>query len=226
MLKKETDDNHLPSIRSPFNLTFCTQEKQLIEEENTRLNTLKIQNRWKEILKLGKEIAIILSRCIKSHKLLNAYFCLAKSDELKKEIEILRQVQSRRLDRKQAAIRNLKTYINESEDQFSNALQQHLINVDILIDLQNSRLETLKEQFQGDLSNLETEFNAERMKLQADHAKDRADILGIMARAEHEFQENEADAKHEYSSVRDDVKNKVRIVFCYMEYAYTNLCLM
>ncbi len=128
---------------------------------------------------------------------------------MKKEIEILRQVQSRRLDKKQAAIRNLKTYLKESENQFSNALQQHLINVDILIDLQNSRLETLKEQFQGDLSTLENEFNHERIKLQANHAKDRADILGIMARAEHEFQENEADAKHEYSSIRDDVKNKV-----------------
>lgn len=44
--------------------------------------------------------------------------------------------------------------------------------------------------------------------MQTDHAKERADILGIMARAEHEFQENEADAKHEYSSIRDDVKNK------------------
>jgi hypothetical protein len=45
--------------------------------------------------------------------------------------------------------------------------------------------------------------------LQAEHAKERADVLGIMARADHEFQEAEADAKHEYSSVRDDVKNKV-----------------
>lgn len=48
------------------------------------------------------------------------------------------------------------------------------------------------------------------MKLQTEHAKERVDILGIMARAEHEFQENEADAKHEYSSVRDDVKTKVK----------------
>lgn len=47
------------------------------------------------------------------------------------------------------------------------------------------------------------------MKLQAQNAKDRIDILGIMARAEHEFQETEADAKHEYSSIRDDVRNKV-----------------
>jgi dynein regulatory complex subunit 2 len=39
--------------------------------------------------------------------------------------------------------------------------------------------------------------------------KERSDIMGILARAEHEFQESEADAKHEYSSIRDDVKNKV-----------------
>lgn len=55
---------------------------------------------------------------------------------------------------------------------------------------------------------LDTEFTSERVKLQAQHAKERADILGIMARAEHEFQEVEADARHEYSSVKDDVKNK------------------
>lgn len=46
------------------------------------------------------------------------------------------------------------------------------------------------------------------MKLQAQHAKEKSDILGIMTRAEHEFQEVEADARHEYSSVKDDVKNK------------------
>ncbi|KAJ3306390.1 Dynein regulatory complex subunit 2 [Kappamyces sp. JEL0829] len=132
----------------------------------------------------------------------------AKSEEIKKEIEVLKQVQSRRLDRKQAAIQNLKTYVRESEEQFSNALQQHLINIDTLIELQNSRLETARGHFQADLATLENEFNTERMKLQTDHAKDRTDILGIMARAEHEFQESEADAKHEYSSVKDDVKNK------------------
>lgn len=50
-----------------------------------------------------------------------------------------------------------------------------------------------------------------RIKLQTQHAKEKADILGIMARAEHEFQEVEADARHEYSSVKDDVKNKVSL---------------
>ncbi|KAJ3323390.1 Dynein regulatory complex subunit 2 [Boothiomyces sp. JEL0866] len=133
---------------------------------------------------------------------------LAKSIELKNQIEILKQIQSRRLDKKQTEIDNLKASMVQSEEQFTNALQFHLINIDTLIDLQNSRLETLISQFDDDLNSLETEFNTERTMLQIQHAKERGDTLGIMMRAEHEFIENEADAKHEYSSVRDDVKNK------------------
>ncbi|KAJ3261122.1 Dynein regulatory complex subunit 2 [Boothiomyces macroporosus] len=159
-------------------------EKRIAEEKIYRLNSLKIQNRWKEIMKQAKSI------------------------ELKNQIEILRQIQSRRLDKKQTEIDNLKASMVQSEEQFTNALQSHLINIDTLIDLQNSRLETLITQFDDDLNALETEFNTERTMLQIQHAKERGDTLGIMMRAEHEFIENEADAKHEYSSVRDDVKNK------------------
>lgn len=86
----------------------------------------------------------------------------AKSIELKNQIEILRQIQSRRLDKKQTEIDNLKASMIQSEEQFTNALQSHLINIDTLIDLQNSRLETLISQFDDDLNALETEFNTER----------------------------------------------------------------
>ncbi len=81
---------------------------------------------------------------------------------MRREIEILSQVQSRRVDRKQAAIQNLKTYAVEAEEQFKNALQHHLINIDTLIGLQTSRLDSLKNQFQAELSSLENEFNTER----------------------------------------------------------------
>jgi ABC-type transporter Mla subunit MlaD len=127
-------------------------------------------------------------------------------------LEILQQVHSRRLDQKNKSIDNLKQYVREADTQFSTALQSHLMNIDTLIDLQNSRLESLRQQFESDLATIDQEFQLERMKLQSDHVKERADILGIMARAEHEFQEAEADAKHEYSSIRDDVKNKVPLI--------------
>ncbi|OAJ38854.1 hypothetical protein BDEG_22753 [Batrachochytrium dendrobatidis JEL423] len=161
-----------------------TMDRIALEEKNFKLNNLKIQNRWREIMKL------------------------AKSDELKKQIQILQQVHDRHLDRKNTTIENLGHDLIEAEEQFSTALQSHLINIDTLIDLQNARLSNLKNRFEGDLNMLDSEFSTERLKLQSHQAKEKADILGIMARAEHEFQESEADARHEYSSIKDDVKNK------------------
>eukprot|EP00842_Homolaphlyctis_polyrhiza_P000154 jgi/Hompol1/1139/HPOL_001068-RA len=160
------------------------KEKLMAEEKNFHLNTLKIQNRWRDIMKI------------------------VKSEELRKHVEILRQVHNRHLDRKNVAIENLDHDLAEAEEQFATALQAHMINIDTLIDLQNYRLSNLKTQFESDLTMIDIEFNTERLKLQGQHTKERSDILGIMARAEHEFQESEADARHEYSSMKDDVKNK------------------
>jgi hypothetical protein len=81
-------------------------------------------------------------------------------------------------------------------------------NADTLVDLQESRLRTLRANFTLDMDALETEFEGERTGLVMQHAREMADILSIMGRMEHDFQEVEADAKHEYSSLKDDVKNK------------------
>jgi dynein regulatory complex subunit 2 len=166
------------------------KEKIAIEEKNYAINQLKIQTRWREIMKL------------------------AKTAELKNQIEILQQAHARHLDRKKLSVGNLDHDLIESEEQYSTALQSHLISIDTLIDLQNSRLDNLRSQFEADVGMLDMEFSTERyihltrLKLQTQHAKEKADILGIMARADNEFQEVEADARHEYSSVKDDVKNK------------------
>jgi hypothetical protein len=74
----------------------------------------------------------------------------------------LRQTHQRQLDRKDAIIRNLEKDVVESDAQYADALQAHLINLDTLIDLQFSRLSTLQRQFDGDLSMLEEEFSTEK----------------------------------------------------------------
>ncbi|KAJ3324163.1 Dynein regulatory complex subunit 2 [Blyttiomyces sp. JEL0837] len=162
------------------------KEKQTIEERHARINLLKIQNKWRELMKL------------------------AKSVELRGQVEILKHVHDRHTDQKNSSISNLEKTIEEAEEQFATALQAHCINTDTLIDLQLGRLATLQEQYQGDLQDLEAEFHVERAKLQTQHAKEKAEIMGIMTRMEQEFQDAEADAKHEYSSMKDDVKNKVK----------------
>jgi len=160
------------------------KEKVAFEEKNSKLNMLKINNRWREIMKI------------------------AKSQELKNQAEVLEQVHQREFDRKNYAIKNLEEEILEANKQFSTALQSHLINVDNLIDLQVKRLNNLELQFSVDLNMLENEFNTEKSKLQSQHIKEKSNIVGIINRMEQEYLEEEADSKHEHQSIRDDIRNK------------------
>lgn len=75
---------------------------------------------------------------------------------------MLQKVHARHLDRKNLIFENLDQGLVESEAQFATALQSHLISIDTLIDLQNSRLDTLKSQFQGDVDMLDAEFSGEK----------------------------------------------------------------
>jgi len=160
------------------------KEKVEFEEKNSKLNMLKINNRWREIMKI------------------------VKSQELKNQAEVLEQVHQREFDRKNYAIKSLEQEILEANKQFSTALQSHLINVDNLIDLQVKRLNNLELQFSVDLNILENEFNTEKSKLQSQHIKEKSNILGIINRMEQEYLEEEADSKHEHQSIRDDIRNK------------------
>ncbi|KAJ3124658.1 Dynein regulatory complex subunit 2 [Nowakowskiella sp. JEL0407] len=152
--------------------------------KNAKLNHLKIQTMWRSIMKE------------------------AKSTQLKSQLLQLQQTHERHLDQKNSLIKSLEKDILEAEEQYSTALQSHIVNVDTLIDLQMERLKMVKGLFETDKAELGIEFDSERAKLMVQHARERADLLGIMTRMEQDFQETEADAKHEYSSVKDDIKNK------------------
>jgi hypothetical protein len=132
----------------------------------------------------------------------------AKSADLKRQVDIVQKVCTRQIEQSNLMIRNLERDLNESEDQYRTALRAHITNMDTLSDLKAQRIKNLKSQFDADVEMLKLEFNSERVRLQAQHAKEKMDVLGIMTRAEQEFQEVESDARHEYSSIRDDVKNK------------------
>jgi len=158
--------------------------KIAMEDKMTQLNLVKIRTRWREIMKQ------------------------AKTKELTGQIESLQQIHDRHIDAKNAAIKALQKDLDEAQEQYSTALQSHVMNVDTLLDLHQTALATLQKQFEDDISSLEMEFDTERIKLQTVHAKEKTDILGIMFRMDQEFQDAESDAKHEFSSIKDDVKNK------------------
>jgi hypothetical protein len=74
---------------------------------------------------------------------------LAKVETLRKDIEILSQNHERDVDRKDAIIQMLDRDLEEAEEQYQMALRSHMQNIDTLIDLQDSRLLALENEFEG-----------------------------------------------------------------------------
>lgn len=87
---------------------------------------------------------------------------VAKTEQLKKEIQIYQQNHDREVDAKDAILQMLDRDLDEAEEQYQMALRNHLIHVDELIDLQNSRLRGLQEEFERDLSIIKAEFDREK----------------------------------------------------------------
>lgn len=158
--------------------------KQAIEAKNSRTNKLKIQNQWRKIMRL------------------------AKVESLRKDIEIISQNHERDVDRKDAIIQMLDRDLEEAEEQYQMALRTHLQNIDALIDLQDSRLLSLENDFENDLRALADEFNAEREEIVKQHQLERTELLDIMAAVEGEEHEREAEAKQEHEQLREEIRNK------------------
>lgn len=63
--------------------------------------------------------------------------------------------------------------IDEAEEQLQMALREHMRNVDSLITLQDSRLQTLEVNFEEDLEALENEFAVEREQIDTQVQRER-----------------------------------------------------
>ena len=133
---------------------------------------------------------------------------LAKVESLRKEIEILSQNHERDVDRKDAIIQMLDRDLEEAEEQYQMALRAHLQNIDALIDLQDSRLLALENEFENDLRTLEDEFNAEREEIISQHDREKTELMDIMAAVEADEQERAQEAKTEHETLREEIRNR------------------
>lgn len=165
-------------------LTQFLKDKLLKEEKSAKFNLNKLQNQWRVIMRE------------------------AKSQELKKDIEILSQTFERVIDRKEAIIKSLVKDIEEAEEQYQMALRSHLQNVDGLIDLQQRRLQDSQDEYDQEQEILKDEFDTERMKIVNQQRREMHDVQDIMFAMEEEWNELENDAKQDFQSLRDEIKNK------------------
>jgi len=169
------------------------KEKQLMaylkmklhmEEVNSKFSLHKLNTQWREIMRQSK------------------------STELKKDIEILSQTFERVVDRKKAVMESLGQDLSEAEEQYSMALRSHLQHVDRLIDLQNSRIYTLQNEFDDEVQILKREYDTEREKILEQSKKELDDLQDIVFSLDKSFQEKEAEALNEFQSLRDEIKTK------------------
>lgn len=160
------------------------RQRQLNEEKYAKINSIKIHNQWRKIMRL------------------------AKVEDLRKEIEILSQNHEREVDRKDAIIQMLDRDLEDSEEQYQMALRSHLLIVDALIDLQYTRVRALEQEFNANLQTLEDEFETERTEIINAHSRQKKDFHDMITAMETEFSESENDARQEYESQREEIKNR------------------
>ena len=77
-----------------------------------------------------------------------------------------------------------------------------------MIDIQDSRLLALENDFEAELRMLEDEFEAERQQIVKQHAMEKKELLDIMTAVENGEQEKEAERRQEHEQYREEIRNK------------------
>lgn len=160
------------------------KDKLQKEEKSVKLNETKLITKWRDILRT------------------------AKSEELKKEIQILSQTFERMVDKKNAVIEALVNDLDQAESQQRLAARQHNQNLERFIDLHKLRLLVLQEEYTKDIDYLHDEFGAEKAHIVENHQEEMKRLQDILFAMEHTFQERSQEARQEFHSARDEIKNR------------------
>ena len=162
-----------------------TLRTSMIEEQKmAHFNRMKAMTHWRKVLRL------------------------AKTEQLKKEIQIFQQNHDREVDAKDAILQMLDRDLDEAEEQYQMALRNHLIHVDDLIALQQSRLRGLHEEFERDVNIVKDEYDREKKDIERTHDMETQELKEMI---ETIIEEEEAKIKQmldEHESTREETKNK------------------
>ena len=182
-IDKQVDD--LEKEQKLLKLRKENLKTQMIDEQKmAHFNRMKILTHWRKLLRL------------------------AKTEQLKKEIQIYQQNHDREVDAKDAILQMLDRDLDEAEEQFQMALRNHLIHVDDLIDLQNSRLRGLHEEFERDVNIIKTEFDGEKREIEESHNQERQELKDMIETIQEEEENKLNEMKETYESTREETKNK------------------
>lgn len=160
------------------------KSKNEIEAKNSRINNFKILNQWRKVMRL------------------------AKAESLKKDIEILSQNHERDVDRKDAILQMIDRDLEEAEDQYQMTLRSHLVNMDTLIQLHDSRLYALERGFEHELRSVQAGFQREKEHILEKFNSEKKDLTALIECIDKDESEREAEAKHAFETLREELRNR------------------
>lgn len=165
-------------MRNQFK-TWLTEEQKF-----SSLNTNKIQNQWRKLMRI------------------------AKVDSLRKHLEIMSQDHEREVDVKDAIIQMLDRDLDEAEEQYQTALRSHLQNIDGFVALQRQKVRDIEHDFERELAEIESEFDTERDHITKKHQHDMNELKDMMSMIQLDEEVNEAEARQEFDSLCEEIRNK------------------
>jgi hypothetical protein len=160
-----------------------TRDTQL-EMKNTKYNMSKLQESWLKIMRS------------------------AKTKQLKKQVEIISQNHERDVDRRDAILQMLDRDLDEAEEQHQVAVRSHLLNVDRLLEIQQSRLNALEDDFNRDVEILQDEFKMEREQIQEKHGLEKRELNLIIEQVERDEKNREQADITEYDAQYEMIRNR------------------
>lgn len=133
---------------------------------------------------------------------------IAKTESLKKDIEIISQNHERDVDRKDAILQMIDRDLEEAEDQYQMSLRSNLMNIDQLIKLHDTRLYSLERGFQDELATQQKDFNEEKEKITKKFMQEKKELIAIVEAVEQQEEEVESEAKHAFEQLREEIRNR------------------
>jgi hypothetical protein len=184
--KPKEDEATLALMKQQQQIAAKNELRRRMEDEAkiSKVNSMKIVNQWRKIMRI------------------------AKTESLKKDIEILSQNHERDVDRKDAILQMLDRDLEEAEDQYQMALRTHLVNIDTLIKLHDSRLYALERNFQQELKTLQEDFYHDKDVMLDKFQNEKMELKAIIEAIDQEEETRNMEAQHIFEQLREEIKGR------------------
>ena len=88
------------------------------------------------------------------------------------------------------------------------ALRTHLLNIDTLIKLHDSRLYALERNFQQELQALQADFQHEKEVMLTKFHREKKELAAIIDAIQQEEESGNSDSKHSFDQLREEIRNR------------------